>query len=72
MGRFMAVYIGVNGTANSFLYTAVKEICLQVKLTGVESGMASKYTHIGEELKCLSRNVWKCPFIAWALWHVSS
>jgi len=50
MGRFMAIDIGVNGTANSFLYTVVKEICLQVKSTGVESGMATKYMHMGKEL----------------------
>jgi len=46
----MAAYLGVTGTANSFLYTVVKEICLQVKITGVESGMASKCMHVGEEL----------------------
>jgi hypothetical protein len=43
----------VNGTANSFLYTAVKEICLQVKSTGVESGMATKYMHMGKESECV-------------------
>lgn len=50
MGSFMAIDIGVTGTANSFLYIVVKEICQQVKITGVESGMATKYMHMGKEL----------------------
>jgi len=50
MGRFMAIYIGAHGTASSFSYTVVKEICLQVKITGVESGMATKYMHMEKEL----------------------
>lgn len=43
----MAIDIGVNGTANSFLYIVVKEIYPLVKITGVESGTAM---HVGEEL----------------------
>jgi hypothetical protein len=67
MGSCMAIDIGVNGTANLFLYTVVREICLQVKITGVESGTSTKYIRSGKGTKHLGLDVQKCPFIAWAL-----
>jgi hypothetical protein len=45
----MATDIGVNGIASLFSYNVVREICLQVKITGVESGTTTKQIHSGKE-----------------------
>lgn len=42
MDSCMATDIGASGTANLCLYTVGREICLQGKITGEESGTVTK------------------------------
>jgi hypothetical protein len=42
MGSCMAIDIGVSGTASLCLYTAGREICLQDRITGEESGTVTR------------------------------